>query len=361
MPAPSAKTSKIPGEESAKKPPTHQTLARVGETPVQVEPADVQRTTAAPQAAQPSAIVALQQSVGNRATTQLLQRQVIQRAGFVYGGSEEIREELKTQLELRHAIEETLDETFIGTRALFMAGGVATTAENWGELLYGMLGEDYDIDEKFGEEDCADIVETIKGENRKEEFLRITEFYDYFNRPPQERPWTLEEYIELLKRNQVYADKDKDLPTLQLIFEAEGKREDLAEDPRQAFQLGDEEYRLTEKELKTQLDELLGETVNWGHEVTDGMGDTGKKGELYYAQKGKELQAVGSSSQSHASSKGGRTIIWEKSGSTTEILAIGKHTTPTDSRLSAGASYQIVEIFSDNYASYKNKTLGFKN
>lgn len=69
---------------------------------------------------------------------------------------------------------------------------------------------------------------------------------------------------------------------------------------------------------------------------------------------------MGSSTQSHASSKSGRTIIWETTGGTTEILAIGKHTNRADTRLSKGASYEIEQTFAPAFAGYAGKIIGFK-
>lgn len=240
-----------------------------------------------------------------------------------------------------------------------MAGGVATTVESWGDLLHGLLSEDNDMG-SFENEDCADVVETIKAENRKEEFLRITEFYGYFNPNLGDYPYSIEQYKEKLARDKIYVE-DKDNQVIQQIYDSAGDREALAEDPKQSFLIGSKQHNFNEKELKNSLNELLGETVNWGHEITDCMGDAGKKGELYYYQVGKPLTAVGSSQQSHASSKGGKTIIWETSNDTIEILAIGKHTTRGHSSLSKGASYEISATFGGQYSGYTNKILGFKS
>jgi Domain of unknown function (DUF4157) len=272
---------------------------------------------------------------------------------------QELKGSISSLQELRKEIENLLDDKFIGVRALFMAGGIATQVEKWGELLYGLLSHKNDI-EGLEEEDCTDIVKDIKAENRKEEFLRITEFYSYFDGAVDDYPHNLEQFKQKLQRDEVYIE-EADESIISLIFDNSGDREALAEDPKQAFQIGSEEYNLDEKGLKALLDEELGESVNWGHEISDCMRDSGKKGELYYYQTGKGLTAVGKSSQSHASSKGGKTIIWEESSGTIEILAIGKHTTRGDTSLSKGASYEILKVFGSDYSGYKNKIVGFKS
>ena len=285
---------------------------------------------------------------------------LIRRAGFTYAGNPEIRGSISTQKELRDGIEGLLDGTFVGVRALFEAGGVATSVEAWGGLLYGLLAEDNDM-EGLTPTDCADIVETIKAENRKEQFLQISEFYGYFEESYKPAIWTLDDFKGELNSHHINVDDDgKDDATLEALLAARGDREKAKEDPERTFQFGTETHELDIKGLKSTLDEKLGTTVNWGHEITDCLDNSGKTGEMYYYQTGVGLTQVGTTTQSHASSKGGRTIIWETSGETTEILAIGKHTTRADTRLSKGASYEIVETFGAGYAGYVGKIIGFK-
>lgn len=284
----------------------------------------------------------------------------IQRAGFTYAGNEEVRGSISTPQELRAGIEGLLDNTFVGVRALFTAGGVVTSVTGWGELLFGLLAEDNDMADLTAS-DCSDIVETIKAENRKEQFLQIVEFYGYFDDSYATPVWTLDVFKRELKSHQINVDEDgKDDATLEALLAARGDREHLVEDPERTFQFGTDTEELDIAGLKSTLDELLGESVSWGHEITDCMDDAGKKGEMYYYQSGAGLTQVGTTSQSHASSKGGRTIIWETAGDVTEILAIGQHTTRADTRLSKGASYEIVKTFGDGYAGYAGKIIGFK-
>jgi hypothetical protein len=284
----------------------------------------------------------------------------VQRAGFTYAGNPEIQGSISTAKELRDGIEGLLDSTFVGVRALFTAGGVVTSVAGWGELLFGLLAEDNDMAE-FTATDCADIVENIKAENRKEQFLQISEFYGYFGESYDPPVWTLDVFKDELNSHHITVDEDgKDDATLEALLAARGDRESLQEDPERTFQFGTDTRELDIQGLKTALDELLGETVNWGHEITDCMDGSGKKGEMYYYQSGVGLTQVGNTTQSHASSKSGRTIIWETSGETTEILAIGKHTNRADTRLSKGASYEIVKTFGDGYSGYVGKIIGFK-
>jgi hypothetical protein len=283
----------------------------------------------------------------------------IQRAGFTYGGAEEIPGSISTQKELRAGIEDLLDGTFIGVRALFDAGGVVTSVQGWGELLFGLLAEDNDMT-GLTSADCADMVATLKAENRKEQFLQISEFFGYFDESYDPPIWTLDEFKAKLNLHHINVDDDgKDDATLAALLTARGDREQLKEDPERSFQFGDETHELDIQGFKSKLDGELGETVTWGHEITDCLDNSGKKGEMYYYQSG-GLKQVGKTTQSHASSKGGRTIIWETTGGTTEILAIGKHTTRADTRLSKGASYEIVETFGAGYAGYAGKIIGFK-
>ncbi|MBW4505771.1 MAG: DUF4157 domain-containing protein [Scytonematopsis contorta HA4267-MV1] len=272
---------------------------------------------------------------------------------------QELKGSISNLQELRKEIENLLDDTFIGVRTLFMAGGVETKVEKWGKLLYGLLSHKNEMGD-LEEGDCTEIVKNIKADNRKEEFLRITEFYSYFDGAVNDYPHNLEQFKEKLQRDEVYIEEE-DEKIISLIFDNQGDREALTEDPQQAFLIASEEYNLDEKGLKTLLDEELDESVNWGHEISDCMRNSGKKGELYYYQTGKGLTAVGKSSQSHASSKGGKTIIWEESSGTIEILAIGKHTTRGDTSLSKGASYEIQKAFGGDYLRYTNKIVGFKS
>lgn len=284
----------------------------------------------------------------------------IQRAGFTYAGQPEIRGSISSQQELRDGIEGLLDSTFVGVRALFTAGGVVTSVDGWGELLFGLLAEDNDM-AGLSPTDCAEIVENIKAENRKEQFLQISEFYGYFTDSYGRSIWTLDVFKEELNSHHINVDQDgKDDATLEAILAARGDTEKLQQDPERSFKFGTATHELDIKGLKSTLDDLLGAPVNWGHEITDCLDDSGKKGEMYHHQTGAGLTQVGNTTQSHASSKGGRTIIWETSGDTTEILAVGKHTTRADNRLSKGASYEIVETFGAGYSGYTGKIIGFK-
>lgn len=284
----------------------------------------------------------------------------VQRAGFTYAGQSEVRGSISNQQQLRDSIDDLLDSTFVGVRALFTAGGVVTSVAGWGELLFGMLAEDNDMAD-LSPTDCAEIVENIKAENRKEQFLQISEFYGYFDDSYETSIWTLDAFKDELKFHHVNVDEHgKDDATLEALLAARGDREKLQEDPARSFQFGSAKQELDMQGLKSKLDDVLGGAVNWGHEITDCLDDSGKKGEMYYYQSGAGLTQVGNSTQSHASSKGGRTIIWETSGDTTEILAIGKHTTRADNRLSKGASYEIVKTFGPGYSGYEGKIIGFK-
>jgi hypothetical protein len=285
----------------------------------------------------------------------------VQRAGFTYGGAEEVRGSITSQVELRKGVERVLDETFVGVRALFTSGGIATTVESWGKLLFGLLSEDNDM-EGLSPTDCEDIVQDIKAEHRKEQFLQISEFYGYFQDSYGKPIWSLDDLKDELSRHHITVDEDgKDDATLELLLDVRGDREALQEEPHQSFQIGPTAHNLDPAGLKSELDDELGGPVNWGHEINECMDDAGKKGEMYYYQSGKGLTPVGNSTQSHASSKGGRTIIWERAGGTTEILAIGKHTTRGDSSLSKGASYEILATFGAGYAGYRGKIIGFKS
>ena len=236
----------------------------------------------------------------------------------MYNGEEEEQGSITTLKQLRDGIDGLLDHTFIGVRALFEAGGVATSVEAWGKLLFGLLSEDNDMGD-LTPADCEEIVENIKAENRKEQFLQITEFFGFFGDSYERPVWTLDVFKEELNSVKINVDDDgKDDATLEALLAARGDRESLQDDPDHSFKFGTESQDLDTQGLKDKLDEELGTTVNWGHEISDCLNDSGKKGEMYYHRTGVPLTPVGKSSQSHASSKGGRTIIWEKSGDTTE-------------------------------------------
>jgi hypothetical protein len=284
----------------------------------------------------------------------------IQRAAYPHGSGEVVAKTFDTRADFANSVEELLDNTFIGIRALFTAGGVATSVNAWGELLHGLLAEDYDMGD-YTASDCEEVVENLKAEHRKEQFLQISEFHGYFADEYDPPIWTLDALKGQLRLHHVVVDEDgKDDATLQALLDARGDRTSLEEEPQRLFQFGTDEESLDIGGLKAKLDRLLGSTVNWGHEITDCMDDSGKRGEMYYYQSGSPLIQVGTSAQSHASSQGGRTIIWERSGSTTEILAIGKHTTRADTKLSRGASYEIERTFSPTYNGYTGKIIGFK-
>lgn len=294
----------------------------------------------------------------HRQATAMSQR--IRRKGIVFNGQESEQGSITNLKQLRDGIEDLLDQIFIGVRALFEAGGVVTSVEGWGELLFGLLSEDNDMG-TLTKDDCAEIVENIKAENRKEQFLHISEFYGYFEDSYPRPIWTLDAFKDELISHHINVDDDgKDDATLQALIDARGDRDSLQDDPDHTFLFGTESADLDTQGLKDKLDEELGTEVNWGHEISDCLNDSGKKGEMYYYRTGVGLTQVGTTSQSHASSKGGRTIIWENSGGSTEILAVGKHTNRADTRLSKGASYEIVKTFSDTYAGYTGKIIGFK-
>ena len=285
---------------------------------------------------------------------------LVQRSAYAHGTGEVLAKPLANRAAFVISIEELLDNTFVGIRALFTAGGVATSIEAWGNLLHGLLEEDYEMD-GYTPSDCAEVVENLKAEHRKEQFLGISEFYGYFEDSYESEIWTLDELKSELQKHSVLVDEEgKDDATLKALLAARGDRTQLEQEPQHAFQFRTATESLDVAGLKAKLDTLLGTKVNWGHEITDCMDDSGKRGEMYYYRRGEELTQVGERSQSHASSQGGRTIIWEQNGTTTEILAIGKHTDRANNKLSSGASYEIEETFSLSYAGYAGKIIGFK-
>jgi hypothetical protein len=299
----------------------------------------------------------VQQGAGSR-----LQRyEIAQYAGEVEMG------QITTLAEIKRAIEDYLDQTHSeGIGALFRSGGLISDDDKWGEFLFNWLSETNEI-EGFEEEDFADVVRTIKAKHRKEEFLRVTEFYGWLSDESSlDYPWRITEFHDLLKSVGMRIEEE-DEKVVSDIYDKKGNREELGDESATAFKIGSETYHLDEKELKEKLDTELGVDVNWGHEISYCMGDTGKKGIMYYVnvaggkKPGQALREVGTTGQSHASSKNGRTIIWEENSGTIEIKAIGKHTDRADSRLSKGASYVIEKSFCEAYNGYVNKIVGFKS
>jgi len=284
---------------------------------------------------------------------------VKQLVGYTYKGSSEEQDSISSLVELKDAILDYLDFRADGVQALFLTGGIATTPSSWAIIIREQLTEENDLGE-LELDDFIDCIEGIKAENRKEELLKMVEFYNYYEGLKKVAPWDVDKLREYMQDDGILIE-DQDVLTLTLIHQAEGERSSMAESLNQSYKIGSDTFDLDESGLKAKLNELLGETVNWGHEINDCAGDTGKRGELYYYQSGSELAAVGNSSQSHSSSKGGKTIIWEKSGSSIEILAIAKHTTKANSKLSKGASYQVAETYGSDYSGYKGKIIGFKS
>jgi hypothetical protein len=265
---------------------------------------------------------------------------------------------LETLGDVTAAVRELLDGQMSGTRGLFLSGGLATTPAEWGALVHGLLQERYDFGE-FGVEDCTEVIENLKARYRRQELVGITQFFDIFNVEDAHAPWDLATFKQQLKAHYVYLE-DNDDKALAQILEARGDEQKLQGSSKQGFRIGGENFDFDEKELKLHLNTELGDTVNWGHEITDCMDDAGKKGALYYAQGGQDLQELGGGGQSHASSQGGRTLIWQAAGANIEILAVGKHTTAVPPRLAKSASYTVIKAFAAPYTGFENKVVGFK-
>ena len=173
------------------------------------------------------AVLALQRAYGNHAVGRVLARKNESPAGsgpdykFGPGGVEQTA--LQSDKDVDDAVEAVVEDYFDGYRAMFMRNSVATTPDDWCDVVFSRMEPFYKGDEKkpyaFGRPQVLAAVKRLKTKYRRETLLHMTRTLVYQGGEPL--PGYEDELTELkvvLVRQGAYLDDD-DEDALQAIVD----------------------------------------------------------------------------------------------------------------------------------------------
>ena len=174
----------------------------------------------------------MQRSHGNQAVARMLSRtpRVLARGfdpEFTFGGAG-IEKETVDKKGAAKAVETVVEDELGGFRNLFWKNDVATSQDEWAELVLGLMRERYELDGVAKAEVLAGI-KTLKAKHREQVLLHLAKVYVYDSE--EGGPWSKGNLVTRLTDSGAYLDAEEqddgslegdDAAALSAIFDTEG-------------------------------------------------------------------------------------------------------------------------------------------